>query len=247
MDIVKGVIERFLNSEKTVEESILHIGKIIVIYLSSLTATPVEDFTSMTPLIIDRISNCKSFNILETLLYPCFYMLSKYTEPVLQGMEDRSLQIFVDKWMDYIERGNYNSETKKLCLKVLFDTISQRIKNCEKELTEADKNKNICLRVVQIREYPSLCAMILSICRIAERQALFNEFDHFSKSLIYNIIDYSNYQESFDGENTPLENQCINIIKSELNQHENVLKDIEGLCQNYLKSNEATLIKKYLF
>jgi hypothetical protein len=67
------------------------------------------DFTCLTPFLITRLVNCSSPNILESLLYPFFFSLSTHTEDILDSMTPKHLQIFVDKWIDYVEYGNFKN------------------------------------------------------------------------------------------------------------------------------------------
>ena len=64
---------------------------------------------------------------------------------------------------------------------MIIRNISKRIRQSTGEINDNDLNTNICARLPQIREYPSLFAFILMICRIVERQHIRDEFDNYGK------------------------------------------------------------------
>lgn len=95
-----------------------------MIYLSKLSPNLISDFTSLTPFLIARLVNCTSPNILESLLYPFFFSLSIQAEEILDSMAQKHLNIFVDKWIDYVEYGNFkNRQAKDKCLECLLKAV----------------------------------------------------------------------------------------------------------------------------
>ena len=109
VNCVMVVIEKFLNPKKTHGSGILNIGKVIVTYLSSFAESPVEEFIAMVPMILERLHIVKSSDIEEALLYPFLHMCLEHLEETLKSMEDRTLQIFVDKMVNYIESGTFSN------------------------------------------------------------------------------------------------------------------------------------------
>ena len=238
LDSIRSVIEKFLNPEKTFETCLLHIGNVIVFYLSKLSSDSVSDFVAMTPFLISRLVHCTSPNILESLLYPFIYMVQAHTEVVLENISDKHLQIFVDKLIDYVEYGKFkNSKVKNACLELLLTTICNKLRYGGSDIVESDKNKNICFRLPQIREYSSIFAFTLLLCKIVDRQQVSYEMNGFES---YFDCDSNTQQEA------AIEGNCIATLKELIQSHPEIHKSMQECVESYSKAPEVALVNKYL-
>ncbi|CAI2378702.1 unnamed protein product [Moneuplotes crassus] len=236
--LIKAVIEKFLDNTKVYERGILHIGELVVTYLSNFTSSPVEDFIAITPMILTRLYTVSSSNILEALLYPFLHMCLTSQEETLSKLEDREIQIFVDNLANYAERGAFrNKNAKNGCLKVILMNIVQRIHQYDKGCNDTHKS-NLCSRLTQIREYPPLFAFILMICRMVERQSISDEFDE------YDSFCNIGAQQPSD---TTFEKQCLEKIRSEISNSQTTIQELKSLIESLVQPKEAELIQKYMF
>ena len=234
VELIKQVIEKFLNPEKTYETCILHIGNLVVLYLSKLSPNMVEDFKAMTPYFISRLTKCSSPNILESLLYPFFYTVVQNTESMLEHTSDKHLQIFVDKWVDYVEYGNFkNQQAKSACLECLLSTIIGKLNSGG---GSSHPNSNICSRLPQVREYTSIFAFILLLWKIVQRSRISYEFEWYD-------VDF---EESVKTE-SDVESKWVEVLRAHIQQNQEISQQLQSCLEGQVNPQDVELIKSCLF
>lgn len=243
--LIEKVIQKYLDiNQKVYERGILYIGEVVVVYLSSFTPTPVQNFVAMAPWILERLHSVSSSNILESLLYPFLYMCLNHHEETLANLEERNLQIFVDNLVNYAERGAFrNKDAKNMSLKIIAQSVISKITPGG---ARGGENLSLCTKLPQIREYPPVFAFILMLWRMVERQSISEEFDEFGKYPRFIRLD--SFCKSFipQNEDITFEKQCLDKVKHEIRSNESSWNDLKDLLEN-VQPKESELIKKYIF